>query len=426
MSITGWQAKKIGELLASSLPGDWGTESNPEQGVPVLRSTNFRDDGSIDYSDIAFRCVAKARLERRRIGLGTILIEKAGGSSTRPAGRVVYCDRKFNGTASNFVEVVHVKEDYSPKFVFYRLYFNFQAGLVNKYQQQTTGIINFKLREYFDEVIEIPNAKPEQTKIAELLSTVDQAIEQTEALIAKQQRIKTGLMRDLFTRGIDEHGNLRSEQTHEFKESSLGAIPKEWEVQKLESYLSYLSYGFTNPMPTAPEGPYMVTAANIANGTIQYEGCRRTTVDAFSRLLTKKSRPSIGDILLTKDGTLGRLAIVDSVPLCINQSVAVLRPKPGVDNTYLKLLLESQDCQARILADAGGSTIKHIYISKIGKMLIAAPSDNTEKKAIKTRLLSLSAQLNNSEVQVLKLRRLKTGLMQDLLTGKRRVTAHLP
>ena len=73
--------------------------------------------------------------------------------------------------------------------------------------------------------------KPEQTKIAEILSTVDQAIEQTEALIAKQQRIKTGLMQDLLTRGIDENGNLRSEDTHEFKDSPLGRIPVEWELK---------------------------------------------------------------------------------------------------------------------------------------------------------------------------------------------------
>ena len=52
-----------------------------------------------------------------------------------------------------------------------------------------------------------------------MLSTVDRAIEETEALIAKQQRIKTGLLQDLLTRGIDEHGNLRAEQTHEFKDS---------------------------------------------------------------------------------------------------------------------------------------------------------------------------------------------------------------
>ena len=75
----------------------------------------------------------------------------------------------------------------------------------------------------------LPIDKAEQAKIAEVLSTVDRAIEETEALIAKQQRIMTGLKQDLLTRGIDEHGNLRSEQTHEFKDSPLGRIPVEWE-----------------------------------------------------------------------------------------------------------------------------------------------------------------------------------------------------
>ena len=74
----------------------------------------------------------------------------------------------------------------------------------------------------------LPAAVTEQSKIAEVLSTIDRAIERTEAVTAKHQRIKIGLMQDLLTRGIDEHGNLRSEQTHEFKASSLGWIPMEW------------------------------------------------------------------------------------------------------------------------------------------------------------------------------------------------------
>jgi len=266
---------------------------------------------------------------------------------------------------------------------------------------------------------------PEQTKIAEILSTVDQAIERIEALIAKQQRIKTGLMQDLFTRGIDEHGNLRSEQTHKFKNSPIGRIPVEWEANELRSYLSYLSYGFTNPMPEEKDGPYMVTAANVSNGIVQYDNCRRTSVEAYEKLLTKKSRPKIGDILITKDGTLGRLASVDRLPLCINQSVAVMRPKDGVDNTYLKLLLESPKYQKRILDDAGGSTIKHLYISKIDKIVLGFPKAKEEQEAIKERLLSQSNVLYQYEANLKKLHSLKTALMQDLLTGNRRVTALL-
>jgi type I restriction enzyme S subunit len=82
-------------------------------------------------------------------------------------------------------------------------------------------------------VTDIPDSLPEQAKIAEILSTVDRAIEQAKALIAKQQRIKTGLMQDLLTSGIDEHSNLRSEQTHAFKDSPLGRVPVAWEVKRL-------------------------------------------------------------------------------------------------------------------------------------------------------------------------------------------------
>lgn len=65
-----------------------------------------------------------------------------------------------------------------------------------------------------------PSEEVDQGKIAEILSTVDWAIERTDALIAKHERIRTGLMQDLLTRGIDEHGNLRSESTHKFKAST--------------------------------------------------------------------------------------------------------------------------------------------------------------------------------------------------------------
>ncbi len=114
-AIEGWRHIKIRDIFASSIPGDWGTDGNPEDGIPVLRSTNFCNDGSIDYSDIAFRRVDKGRLNQRRINRGTILIEKSGGSPSQAAGRVVYCDSDFDGTASNFIEVVKDKHEFSSR-----------------------------------------------------------------------------------------------------------------------------------------------------------------------------------------------------------------------------------------------------------------------------------------------------------------------
>ena len=72
-----------------------------------------------------------------------------------------------------------------------------------------------------------PSSSLEQSKIALIISTADRAIEQTSALLAKQERIRVGLLNDLLTRGIGEDGNLRSEQSHEFKDSHAGRIPKQ-------------------------------------------------------------------------------------------------------------------------------------------------------------------------------------------------------
>lgn len=273
------------------------------------------------------------------------------------------------------------------------------------------------------EILKLP--PDEQRLVAQILAKLDHAIEQTEALIAKQQRIKTGLMQDLLTKGIDEHGNIRSEATHTFKDSPLGRIPVEWDVAPLRLYISFLSYGFTNPMPEALDGPYLVTAANVKNGRIDYDGCRRTDRIAFNTLLTAKSRPRIGDVLITKDGTLGRVAVVDRADVCINQSVAVIRFRESFSSGFGTLLLSSTIYQDLILADAGGSTIKHIYISKLDKLPIAAPKDVAEQTKILGLVTEQAQNIERGHQILAKLHRTKSGLMHDLLTGERRVTALL-
>ena len=76
---------------------------------------------------------------------------------------------------------------------------------------------------------------PEQRRIAEILDTIDEAIQKTEVLISKLKAMKQGLLHDLLTRGLDKNGKLRDPKTHpeQFKDSPLGRIPKEWNTTKL-------------------------------------------------------------------------------------------------------------------------------------------------------------------------------------------------
>lgn len=174
----------------------------------------------------------------------------------------------------------------------------------------------------------------------------------------------------------------------------------EWKKVKLDDCLELITYGFTNPMPDTDRGPWKVTAKDIADGRINYQTARHTSIDAFENELTDKSRPVKDDLLLTKDGTLGRLAIVGDERICINQSVALLRVKHDIIYVpYLYYLLSTPLYQGKMLADAGGATIKHIYITRVNQIAIPCPSYE-EQVRIATILSRYDSLIENYQKQI--------------------------
>jgi len=206
-----------------------------------------------------------------------------------------------------------------------------------------------------------------------------------------------------------------------YKMTDVGVIPEDWTCELLSEFFSFISYGFTNPMPTVQDGVFMITAADINDGRLQLETARKTSEAAYRTLLTAKSKPRKNDILLTKDGTLGRLALVGEETICINQSVAVIRPNERVEPQFLKVLLESSHYQKRMVEDAGGSTIKHIYITIIDKMPLGLPFNKSEQRAIATALGDVDALMAGLDRLIAKKRDLKQAAMQQLLTGQTRL-----
>ena len=156
-----------------------------------------------------------------------------------------------------------------------------------------------------------------------------------------------------------------------------------WKVEELplSDYLDDITYGFTNPMPDSEDGPWKITAKDVVNGEVNYETARKTTQEAYD-LLTGKSKPIVGDVLLTKDGTLGRTAIVEVENICVNQSVAVLRCNSRVLPRFMALLLQLPEYQNEMIKNSGGGTIKHIYITKVDKMLVKIPEIECQKEYI--------------------------------------------
>lgn len=206
-----------------------------------------------------------------------------------------------------------------------------------------------------------------------------------------------------------------------YKQTEIGVIPEDWNVLPLENFTSFISYGFTNPMPFVSSGIALVTAKDVNYGKVQFNSVRFTTEFAYQKLLTDKSRPKKNDLLLTKDGTLGRLAVVDETTICINQSVAILRPNQQISPLFFKLLLESPKYQRCMLDNAGGSTIKHIYITVVNKMVLGVPNCISEQNSIATALSDVDALLDKLDALIAKKRDLKQAAMQQLLSAQTRL-----
>jgi type I restriction enzyme S subunit len=226
----------------------------------------------------------------------------------------------------------------------------------------------------------IPLDIEEQRRIAGILDATDRAIRTEERLITKLARAKEGLLQDLFSLGVSHMGGSSRGERRPVGHAT--SLPSGWSIRTLRQVATYVTYGFTNPMPTADDGPWMLTAADIGYGRIEFAHARHTTTQAFNRDLTNKSRPRYGDILITKDGTLGRVAKLAIDNVCVNQSVAVVRLADGRWSDYIMRYLLSPGGQSSMLNDSGGSTIKHLYISKLAELPIPLPTYEEAEKIV--------------------------------------------
>lgn len=262
----------------------------------------------------------------------------------------------------------------------------------------------------------------EQRQIARILSKVDEAIGQTEQLIAKYRRIKTGLMQDLLTKGIDEHGNIRSEATHAFKDSPLGRIPAEWEVDRYDAFCEKVSVGIATSSSSffAEDGIIFLRNQNIKENYISLHDV--LFISSFFSEQNKNKKLKAGDIVTVRTGYPGVSAVVP-VELEGSQTFTTLISRPIKEKSipeYLCLFLNSHLGKNQIKNLQGGGAQQNLNSKALSRLVVVIPSPLEQKKII--GLIAHKERLILSESnQLAKLQSLKTGLMQDLLSGKVRV-----
>jgi type I restriction enzyme S subunit len=250
--------------------------------------------------------------------------------------------------------------------------------------------------------------EPEQRAIAEALGDVDELIGGLERLIAKKRDLKQAAMQQLLT------GQTR-----------LPGFSEKWvELNMAEKSLLKARIGWQG-LTTAEYRPtgeyYLVTGTDFINGRVNWGSC--CFVDASRYVQDKNIQLKLQDILLTKDGTIGKVGFVDSLPgpATLNSGVFVIRPKANTyDPLFFYYILTSRLFDEFLAQLQAGSTISHLYQKDFASFTFRAPR-TPEQMAIAAVLSDMDEEIEALEKRLGKIRVLKQGMMQELLTGKTRL-----
>lgn len=286
---------------------------------------------------------------------------------------------------------------------------------------QAVPIIN---KTEFGSLLTITPPLPEQQKIAQILTSVDEVIEKTQAQIDKLKDLKTAMMQELLSpqenQGVcDENGKRHVE----FKDSPVGRIPVGWEVKKLSEVFD-LTSGST---PSRRERHYFSEAQDAIpwiKTLDMHDGLITTTDEKITKLAIENSSCKllpIGTAVVAMYGgwnQIGRSGVL-AIEATTNQAICALKPIGLVLGVFVNYWLISK---RSIWKSVAASSRKDPNITKqdVSDFLVVVPSIK-EQEDIVTRLDSLTSQVDNKKKLLGRYQAIKKALMQDLLTGKVRV-----
>ncbi len=192
---------KLTSIIENPISGEWGCEDPDKIGLPILRTTNFTNEGNINYNNIITRIVKKNNIKEKFLQFGDILLEKSGGSEQQPVGRVVFFENENNKyLCNNFITILRLKnsDTYVNKFVFYSLFYNYIVGGTKKFQNKTTGLHNLQVTSFINTFQIKSYSIDKQQIIVKILDTINNLIKQNNDQLDKLNLLVKSRFVELF------------------------------------------------------------------------------------------------------------------------------------------------------------------------------------------------------------------------------------
>ena len=427
-----WIEKPLGALARLEIGGTpsrnvaaYWADSN-DGGHPWVSIADLRAGRTLETSEFITDLGVK-RSNVKLVKAGTVLM-----TFKLTIGEVAYakCDLFTNEA---IVAINPFEGQILPEFLFYTLPHGAKSAVAENAIKGST-LNKEKLRKIR---ISFPSDEKSQQSIVAVLSALDSQIEATEALISKQERVRAGLLQELFTRGVDEHGTLRpgrDEAPHLYRETELGWLPQRWRVLQLSCCSDSVIDGpFGSNLKSEhyvdEPGVRVVRLQNIQSGHYD-ESDEAFVSDKHAKYLSKHSVLP-GDVLIASLGDdkfeAGRACCYpNSIGLAINKADCFrLRPKLDIaEPQFMMLLLNSDRAKRENNKLIQGVTRQRINLGNLKRLKVAIP-DVCEQGIIINNFEIASRPLEGLSRDLSKYRMLRSGVMQDLLTGRVPVDALL-
>ena len=308
---------KLIDITGKALAGEWGTDDETGDGIPVLRTTNFTNEGVVNYKDVVTRTITKKNIEDKFLRKGDIIIEKSGESDKFPVGRVIYFEgEEKTYLFNNFTGLLRVKNQdfWYPKYVFYSLFDNYKRGGTRAFENKTTGLHNLKTDDYVTRYEVVETDKVEQILICDKLDKLYGVI--------KLREHELQLLDDLIkARFVELFGDVQHEEKYkgiQLRELCLtmsGGTPSTKFPEYYEGDIPWIS--------TVSLGPNYIDGTT-AKGYITQEAIDNSTT---------KLIPA-GNILFGTRVGVGKSSL-NKVDICTNQDIVAI---VGIDESKFNRL----------------------------------------------------------------------------------------
>jgi type I restriction enzyme S subunit len=416
------KAVQLGKVLAFSRGITWshGQErrSPGPNRYPVIRIPNLQTRLNLD--DILFLEVPRGgRFSDCVTRKGDILLVGSNGNPAR-VGNAIQIEAEENFLFASFLIAGRLRDPgtHSQRFVFHVFTSPEIQSRIAKSVQGTTGLSNLSLR--FLDSLPFPDfAIKEQRRIAKILDTAGEAIEKTESTIEKLKMMRIGVMHELFTRGLDKNGKMRpgaSEAPKNYSDTKIGLVPRDWSADPLSKNCETYSGG------TPARGVSQYYGGGIPwvkSGEVNLDTILSTEESLSEKGLAASNAkwiPAGTPLIAMYGATAGKVSWL-AIKATANQAVLAIVPRS--EKIHARYVLWAMRFAApRLIALATGSGQPNLSKGIIDSLLLPLPEDPKEQIAIAEALDTVTSRIITEQMNLDKLKNLKAGLMNDLLTGK--------